>query len=325
MKPSEISQHTTHLVADLIRKNFSKDLINIFEGGKNEATELLQLRFDYIFFTGSTHIGKIVMQHAALNLTPLTLELGGKSPAIIDDSIDLDFAARKIMWAKFNNVGQTCIAPDYVLIPAHLKAAFVQKCKTTLKRFFGENPRVSKSYGRIVNQHHFTRLVNLMQSANLIVGGEADADHLYIAPTLLDEIDYNHPIMQEEIFGPLLPIINYESFDDVLALFKDRAKPLALYLFSKNRSHQQDVKQFIACGGICINDCLVHFANYHLPFGGVGASGFGNYRGHYSFETFSHAKAIYHKTLNIDSSIQYPPYTAWKDKIIRFLLRFTGK
>lgn len=322
LKPSEIATHTQDLIYNLISKNFPSEYIAAIKAGPEEMPAILQEKFDYIFFTGGTQTGKAIMSAAAQHLTPVTLELGGKSPCIIDETADLDFTARRIIWGKFINAGQTCIAPDYLLVQQTQKDALVQKLIAVIKHFYGDTPETSSSYPRIINAKHFHRLARLMQNGKIIHGGKINEDDLFIEPTLIDDVKWDDAIMQEEIFGPLLPIITYDKLDDVIKLVNSRPKPLALYLFTCSKANENQVINHISFGGGCINDCLLQIANNHLPFGGVGSSGIGAYHGKYSFETFSHRKGVFKKTMRLDFRLEYPPYSANKLKWLRRLLSF---
>lgn len=312
IKPSELAPHTEELIVNMINQHFPPEYIKAIKADALKMTQLLQHSFDYIFFTGGTHVGKIIMEAAAKHLTPVTLELGGKSPCIVDESANLDYAARRIIWAKTTNAGQVCLAPDYLYVARNIKETFINKLKYYLIKFYGENPEANPNFGRIINQKHFARLSKLLQKGNILFGGELDATNLYIAPTLIDAISWQDPIMQEEIFGPLLPILPFDNINDVIKTIKPRPKPLALYLFSHDKTTQQKMIAELAFGGGCINDCIFHLVNYHLPFGGVGQSGIGQYHGRYSFETFSHRKSIYKKKIPLDIPLQYPPYSERK-------------
>ncbi|MBV9576477.1 MAG: aldehyde dehydrogenase [Gammaproteobacteria bacterium] len=320
IKPSDIASHTEKLLVKLLQ-TFTTDYIAVVTGGRDVVEKLLQEKFAYIFFTGGTQVGKIIMTQAAQHLTPVTLELGGKSPCIIDETAKLDYAARRIMWAKTLNAGQVCIAPDYVYVHESCKQAFIKACITAIKQFYGEDPSKSASYGRIINKNHFLRLMALLEKNNIIYGGENNLNDLYISPTLIENISWESPIMQEEIFGPLLPVMTFKNSDDILPLIKANAKPLALYLFTHNKQQEEKIVKQLSFGGGCINDCLLHIANYHLPFGGVGLSGMGAYHGKYSFETFSHQKGIYKKTRLLDFNLEYPPYHSNKLRWLRNLLK----
>jgi aldehyde dehydrogenase (NAD+) len=260
------------------------------------------------------------MTAAAKHLTPVTLELGGKSPCIVDRSADIDYAARRITWGKTINAGQTCIAPDYLFVHHHVKDRLIDAMKNSFNKFFGKDPAESKSYDRIINQKHFDRLQKLLQGTNVIYGGESNEADLYIAPTLIDNVKTSDPIMQEEIFGPLLPILTYQSFDEVVQYINSRPKPLSAYLFSNLELIKDRFLEDISFGGGCINDCIMHIANPYFPFGGVGNSGMGGYHGKYSFETFSHRKSVYTRTHPFDVPISYPPYSPLKLQWLRSLL-----
>lgn len=321
VKPSEIAQHTQDLLINLISENFPREYIAAVKANPEEMNILLEENFDYIFYTGGSFVGKIIMQAAAKHLTPVTLELGGKSPCIVEESANLDFAARRIIWAKMLNSGQTCIAPDFLCVQASSKKSLIDKMKTVITEFYGTDPYKSPDFGRIINKKHFLRLIQLMQQGNMICGGNTNEEELYIAPTLIDNITWDDPIMQEEIFGPLLPILTYDKVDDLIQILKNQQKPLALYLFSKDKKHQENVLKQISFGGGCINDCILQEVNLNLPFGGVHGSGMGNYHGKYSFETFSHSKSIYRKTLPLETKLEYPPYSNRKLWWLRRLIK----
>lgn len=317
LKPSELAPHTAELLAQLLGDLAPQ--INVIQGDAEVAQQLLAQRWDYIFFTGSTKIAIKIAKAASRYLTPYTIEAGGKSPCIVDATANFAYAARRIVWAKFTNAGQTCIAPDYVLVEKSCKKEFIQYLKDTIVDFYGKNAQNSQSYGRIINQLHFTRLCQFLDKNHIIFGGEINQDELFISPTLLDNVDFTHPIMQEEIFGPLLPILSYENLSELILPLKKQPKPLALYLFSQQQKDIQKILKHISFGGGCINDCLLHLVNANLPFGGVGNSGIGRYHGWYSFETFSHAKAIYQKNFTIDFKLEYPPYQQNKWRWLRYL------
>lgn len=322
LKPSEVSVNTQNLLVKLIKEYFPPEYVNIVIGGAEETSVILQEKFDYIFYTGSTRVGKLVMEAAAKNLTPVTLELGGKSPCIIDESANLDFAAKRIIWGKFINVGQTCIAPDYLYIHQSIKNEMVNKLQKVIKQFYGDDPAASTSYGRVINKRHFDNLINIMQNAKIIYGGKINPESLYISPTLLDNVSWQDSVMQQEIFGPILPILTYHDIDEVIAAVKANSKPLALYLFSQDQKNIDKILSQLSFGGGCINDCLVQLANGNMPFGGVGLSGMGQYHGEYSFNLFSHQKSIYQKTMSIDFDFQYPPYTEKKLSLLKMILNF---
>lgn len=321
LKPSEITQYTQDVIQKLINDNFPSDYLKVITADPAQMPELLQEKFDYIFFTGSTHIGRIIMSAAAQHLTPVTLELGNKSPCIVDSSADLDFAARRIVWGKFLNAGQTCIAPDYLFVHHTCKQTLIEKLTKTIANFYGNDPEKSPGYGRIINKHHFDRLRELMRDGRILYGGQANENDLYIAPTLIDDVQWNQSIMQEEIFGPLLPIITFDSIEEVITTINSKPEPLALYLFAHNKQMEDTILHRVSFGGSCVNDCLLQIANYHLPFGGVGTSGIGSYHGIYSFKTFSHPKSIFKKLGSFDLKLEYPPFTKQKFFWLKKLLR----
>lgn len=321
VKPSEISQQTAIILGKILGQEKYQLAIKVVQGGINETTKLLEQRFDYIFYTGSTSVGKIIMQAAAKHLTPVTLELGGKSPTVVTKFANLKIAARRILWGKFMNAGQTCIAPDYIFVDEAVKGEFILHLKNELLNFYGKNPKDSSDYGRIINDGHFNRLKNLLP-LNPIIGGDLDKNSKYISPTIF-EANENDQIMKDEIFGPLLPILTYKSTKEAVNKIKEKEKPLAFYLFSDDSSEIDYFKNEISSGGMCINDTLIHIANDRLPFGGVGHSGMGSYHGQFSFETFSHKKSIVHRKSYLDIKLKYPPYLG-KTKLVRFLLKFIG-
>lgn len=319
LKPSEISLHTSRLVADLISKTFDPSYIAVVEGGVEVSQELLSQKFDHIFFTGGTQIGRIVMEAAAKHLTPVTLELGGKSPCIVDTDIDLPTACKRIVWGKFMNAGQTCIAPDYLLVNRQIKRDLLGGIERTITEFYGQNPANNPDYGRIINDKQFERLQGLLQEGDIIVGGQTDAGDRYIAPTVIDGISLASPIMQEEIFGPILPVLEYDKLDQAIAIINQKPKPLALYLFSNDKQKQQQVLKETSSGGVCLNDTIMHLGVSELPFGGVGDSGMGSYHGKASFDTFSHRKSVLEKSFRFDLDFRYPPYKNKLDFIKRFI------
>jgi aldehyde dehydrogenase (NAD+) len=315
IKVSPDSPETSIIVKKIVSYCFASDYVEVVLGGIEESKDVLEQRYDYIFFTGSTQVGKIVMAQAAKNLTPLTLELGGKSPAIIDETANLKLTAKRIVYGKFINAGQTCIAPDYVMIKDSLKDKFIEYTKMYITEFFGEDPMTSEDYPKIVNEKNHTRLLGLMKGEQVLIGGRFNQDK--IEPTILNNITKNSKIMQEEIFGPILPLITYHSEDDLIKEMKDYEKPLALYLFSKNKKFEDKVISQLSFGGGTFNDTIMHFANHHLPFGGVGASGMGAYHGNHTFQTFSHSKGVVKRSTWIDLELRYPPYTKKKLKLIK--------
>jgi aldehyde dehydrogenase (NAD+) len=321
IKPSEMAPHTSALIKKLISENFSPEYLAVAEGGVEVTQDLLAQPFNYIFFTGSTKVGKIVMEAAAKNLTPLTLELGGKSPCIVEASAKVDLAAKRIVWGKFFNAGQTCIAPDYVLADAKIADRLVEKMKAHIRAFFGEDPQKSPDYARIVNQAHFNRLCAYLKDGKILSGGRSDAADLYIEPTLLGDASENAGVMEEEIFGPILPILRYQDLDQALDKVRRRPRPLALYLFTQSSEVEEKVLGSTSFGGGCVNDAIAHFAATDLPFGGVGASGFGAYHGRRSFEAFSYPRSVLKRSTLVDLPVRYPPYSpAWKLKLVKKLI-----
>ena len=310
VKPSELTPHVAIVIKDIIEDTFDEAYVSVVEGGIEETQTLLSLPFDYMFFTGSEKVGKIVYEAAARKLIPVTLELGGKSPVIVDDTANIKVASERISFGKFTNAGQTCVAPDYILVQRKVKNDLIKALKKTIIEFYGENIEKSPDFGRIVNQKHFNRLNDLIQihKDNVVFGGNSSKEDLYIEPTLLDNITNDNKIMKEEIFGPILPIITYDNFDEVLEIIQSKSKPLSLYLFSEDENMTHRVLEELSFGGGAINDTLMHLANPNLPFGGVGSSGIGQYHGKYSFDTFSHMKSYTFKSTRLESSLFFPPY-----------------
>lgn len=320
IKPSEITPNTSKVLADLVGKTFDPNYITVVEGDKTTAQALLQQKFDHIFYTGGGAVGKIVMKAAAEHLTPVTLELGGKSPCLVEPDIHLEHSAKRIIWGKFINAGQTCIAPDYLLVHREIKDELVSAMKASLSEFYGENPQESSDYCRIVSEKHFNRLSQFLEKGKVITGGETDAETRYIAPTLLDGVSWDDPVMEDEIFGPILPILEYDNLDSAIAQINAYPKPLALYLFSKDKNKQQKVLQETSAGGVTLNDTIIHIASTELPFGGVGESGMGAYHGKASFDTFTHYKSVTNRAFWLDVPLRYPPY-ADKLKFLKFLFK----
>lgn len=308
IKPSEIASHTSGIISKIIAKHFDPAYIAVIEGGVEASQKLLAEKFDHIFFTGGTAVGKIIMAAAAKYLTPVTLELGGKSPCIVDTDINLEHTVRRITWGKFINAGQTCIAPDYLLVDKKIKKDLIDGLEKCLKEFYGDNPANSPDYARIISQKHFERLVNFLKDGEVIIGGENQPSERYIAPTVIDNVSLEDSVMQEEIFGPIIPIIEYTDIAEAIALINSRPKPLALYLFSQNKNLQKRVLQETSSGGVCINDTVMQFGVSSLPFGGVGDSGIGNYHGKASFDTFSHDKSVLQNSFWLDLKWRYAPY-----------------
>jgi len=321
VKPSEFSPNVSDIIKDIIGNVFEKEHVTTILGDKDVCTEILENKFDYIFYTGSTNVGKIVMQHAAKNLTPVTLELGGKSPCIVDKEASLELTAKRIIFGKLLNCGQTCVAPDYILVHKEVKSKFIDYCKMYIEKFLGDNWRDNEEYPKMVNEKHFNRILSLINKDELIYGGESDKENMKIQPTLLDIKDINSRVMQEEIFGPILPIIEYENLHEAINYINSKEKPLALYLFTNNKGIQERVLKEVSFGGGCINDTIIHLACSKLGFGGVGNSGIGEYHGKYSFKTFSHYKSILKKSVLLDLPMRYHPYKKINDKLIRMFMK----
>ncbi|NEQ76780.1 MAG: aldehyde dehydrogenase [Okeania sp. SIO2C9] len=312
IKPSEVAANTSEVVANLIANTFDPVYISTVTGGVEITQQLLAEKFDHILFTGGTKVGKIVMEAAAKNLTPVTLELGGKSPCIVDADVQLEYTAKRIAWGKFINAGQTCVAPDYLLVNQAVKSDLLDKIKKYIVEFYGKNPANSPDYCRIINEKQFSRLTNLLQDGKIVIGGETNSEDRYIAPTIIEGVSWDSLIMQEEIFGPILPVLEYSNLEEAIAIVNSRPKPLALYFFSRNKQKQEQVLTETSSGNVCINDTVMQFGVVSLPFGGVGNSGIGSYHGKASFDTFSHYKSVLKKGLWFDLSWRYAPY---KNKI----------
>lgn len=311
LKLSEHAPHTSEILAHLIRKTFDTHFISVVLGPGQVAQALLKERFDYIFFTGSGTIGKEVMQQASNHLTPVTLELGGKSPVIVDRDVHLDLAAKRIVWGKFTNAGQTCVAPDYVYVHESIEDAFLAKVEEQIKALYTNNPFEHKDFPRIIHEKHFERLERMLHTGTIVYGGKNDIDSLRMEPTIMKDVDEHSPLLSEEIFGPILPIFTYNDLTEVVHTLQQKEKPLALYIFSTNDKHIAYIQQHLSFGGGCINDTLYHVANTHLPFGGVGGSGMGSYHGKNGFETFSHMKSIVKQTTLFDLPFRYPTGKKW--------------
>lgn len=319
IKPSEIAPQSSSVISSIINNNFNPQYIYVQEGGVPESTELLENKFDKIFYTGSTKIGRIIYQAAAKHLTPVTLELGGKSPCFVLGDTAIKIAAQRIAWGKFTNSGQTCVAPDYLLIDRKIKDQFLGEIKKQITQIYGDNPLESVALSKIVNPQHFNRLKGLIDPQKVIHGGQIDTTRQLIAPTIMHPIDFNDSIMKDEIFGPILPIIEYEDLNQVIQLVKKRPKPLALYIFSESQKNKNKILHELSFGGGAINETLTQLANHNLPFGGVGASGTGHYHGKFGFDNFSHQKSILEKPTWFELSFKYPPYLNWKFKLLKKL------
>lgn len=308
LKPSELAPESSRVLREMIEECFSEEYCAVVEGGVEETTELLKERFDFIMYTGGNRVAKIIAQAAAKYLTPTVLELGGKCPCIVDETGDMELIARRIAWGKFINAGQTCVAPDYVVVPEGRKQEFIKSMEKVLLNFYGKNPVQSKDYGRILHRKHFERLVHLMEGGQIALGGKCDADTLYISPTIMDSVSWKDTIMEEEIFGPILPVLTYRNLEDLIEHLKTMEKPLGLYLFTKKPQVEKKIVNALSFGGGCINGCMQQIANNYLPFGGVGNSGMGKYHGKEGFMTFSNKKALMKKSTKVDLKIIYPPY-----------------
>ena len=320
LKPAAYSKNTSHVIAEMISEYFSPDHVSVFPGGREVNQELLNEPFDYLFFTGSPSLGKVVMEKAAKNLTPVTLELGGKNPCIVDSDADIDLAARRVAWGRFLNAGQTCVAPDYLFIQRDIKAHFLTHLKNYIIRFFGPDPFLSEDYARIINEQQFDRIAGYLQTGTLYFGGQTNKEHKYISPTILTEVPPEAPVMQEEIFGPVVPVMEYEQLSEVIDFVNSRPKPLSLYFFSADRRKQKEIIDKISFGGGCINETIMHITNTYLPYGGVGNSGMGAYHGKNSFDTFTHYKSLVKKSNLIDITFRYAPYEG-KMNLLKKLIR----
>lgn len=320
LKPSEVTPRTQELLLRLINSSFPAEYVHCVGGGVEESTALLEHRFDFIFFTGSTRVGRIVAEKAAKYLTPTCLELGGKSPCIVDKNIDLKTSVRRIVWGKFLNAGQSCVAPDYVLVHQDIYPKFTTELTKTITEFFGTDPHASDSLGRVVNAQHFDRLQKLIEPSKVAMTSPSKREENFMAPTVMKDVSWNDKVMEDEIFGPILPLIPYTNLDEAIQRVAARPKPLALYLFSTDSRTQEKVLGNLSYGGACVNDTMVHLTNPNLPFGGVGESGVGSYHGKQSFDLFSHKKSVMVKPFWGDATMRYAPYTDWKLKLIRFFL-----
>ncbi|XP_078122048.1 aldehyde dehydrogenase family 3 member A2b [Sander vitreus] len=322
VKPSEVCVHTAKVMEDLLPLYIDKELYPVVTGGVSETQELLRQRFDHIFYTGNSVVGKLIMEAAAKHLTPVTLELGGKSPCYIDRNCDIAIACRRVAWGKYTNCGQTCIAPDYILCDPSIQDRVIEEVKKAIKEFYTDNPKTCPDYGRIINQRHFKRIINMLEDSTIAVGGDNDESDCYIAPTVLRDVKPEAKVMQEEIFGPLLPILSVSGLDEAIKFINKREKPLALYVFSSDNKVITRMADDTSSGGLLANDCLVHFSVNSLPFGGVGNSGMGCYHGKYSFDQLSHLRGCLIKQLNMEgvNSMRYPPHTPKKLGWARFFI-----
>ena len=320
LKPSEYSGFTARVIEKIIKATFPEQYIKVFLGDAKVSQTLLKLKFDHIFFTGSPRIGKIVMKSAAEHMTPVTLELGGKSPCIVDDTAKLKLAATRIMWGKLLNAGQTCIAPDYLLVQRSVKDKLLPLLVASINKFYGKNPKQSPDFPRIISKPNMERLSTLIEGADVYYGGEMDIEENYFQPTILDNVSFNDPVMKQEIFGPVLPVITYDNIEEAVEKVNGQPKPLALYLFSENSKLQKQILERVPAGGVSINDTLMHIVNNKVPFGGVGNSGMGGYHGFHSFKLFSNAKPFVKRGTWMDIPIRYAPYGN-KLGIIKKLMR----
>lgn len=319
MKPSRVAANTYDLIAKMISDYFDPRYVACLDI-HTDNNEMLAQQYDYIFFTGGVTVGKIVAKAAAEHLTPNTLELGGKSPCIVDDTASLEVAARRIVWGKFMNAGQTCVAPDYLLVHENAKDRLFAEMKKVVQEFYGDNPAANPDYAHIINERHFERLSAMIQGGTVVFGGKTDAAKKYIAPTLIADIDFDHPLMDDEIFGPILPAFTFKTLDEALGVVKRYEKPLAFYIFSNSYKNQQRCMNEVQFGGGCINDTVAHLLNPELPFGGIGNSGLGAYHGKFSFDTFTHYKGVMNKLTWPDIPLRYPPYSG-KLGIVRQIIK----
>ena len=322
VKPSAYSPKASAIIEKIIKECFEPEYVAAVTGGREENSALLDQKFDFIFFTGSQSVGKEVLRRSAEHLTPTVLELGGKSPCIVDKSANIGLSARRIVFGKFLNCGQTCVAPDYVLCEKSVKDSFIEAVRLEIEKQYGEFPLLNENYGKIINEKHFSRICRLIDKEKVVIGGEANPETCQISPTVIDNVDYNDSVMREEIFGPIMPIITFEDFDSVINELKKKEKPLALYLFSNNKKHKARVLTELSYGGGCINDVVIHLATSEMGFGGVGESGMGSYHGKVGFDAFSHKKSIVDKKCWIDLPMRYSPYeNKFYEKLLRFFLK----
>lgn len=320
IKPSELSEHTANLLAELLPQYMDTQAIQVIQGGVEETTALLATRFDHIFYTGGEQVGKIVMRAAAEYLTPVTLELGGKSPCVVDSNTNLSVTAARIVWSKWMNAGQTCVAPDYVIVEAAMADKLVKAIRKKLVAFYGKDPKQSKDYGRIVNARHFQRLQGYLDGQQVVHGGEVDPSSCYMAPTIVMQPAQDSSVMQEEIFGPILPIVTVDSIEQAPSLINQRSKPLAMYIYSKNKAFQDDMLTKCSAGSVAVNDGFMFMINPELPFGGVGNSGMGAYHGRHGFDNLSHLKSVMRRSFWFDAPVRYPPFSKTKFKLLKKLL-----
>ena len=321
LKPSAYSPATSAVIRSLVTQVFPRELVAVVEGGRAENQQLLEQQFDYIFFTGGTTVGKLVLQKAAQHFTPVTLEMGGKSPCIVDETADLTVAARRIAFGKYLNCGQTCVAPDYLLIQRSVMESFLPLLYEAIEDMYGRDPLQNPDYGRIVNQRHFVRITEILDGETVLYGGQRNQDTLQIAPTVVGPVSLDGPAMGQELFAPILPVVPYDTLTQAVELVASRPKPLALYLFSRDRGTIRYVQKALSYGGGCINDTIIHLATSEMGFGGVGMSGMGSYHGRRGFDTFTHEKSMVSKGCWLDLPMRYQKYTPWKERLLRMFLR----
>ncbi|HEX9772875.1 MAG TPA: aldehyde dehydrogenase family protein [Steroidobacteraceae bacterium] len=319
MKPSEVSRHTSAAIARILPAYLDMDAFAVVEGGVAETTELLEQRFDHILYTGNERVARIVMAAAAKHLTPVTLELGGKSPCLVDRDVDLEVAAARIAWGKFINAGQTCVAPDHVLVHREAAAPLLDALTRRIREFYGDDPAASPDYCRIVSERHTARFEQLLAGQRIYIGGRVDVAARFVEPTIVLDPPLDSALMQEEIFGPVLPVIAVDDMDEAMRLVAERPKPLALYVFTRDEALQNRVLGSLSAGSVCVNDAVIFMVSPELPFGGVGNSGMGRYSGWYGFETFSHMKPVMKRSFRLDAPLRYPPYTEAKARLLKLL------
>jgi len=321
VKPSAYSPATSALIERMLSECFDEEYVAVITGGRKENARLLEMKFDFVFFTGSQNVGKEVLRHTAETLTPAVLELGGKSPCIVDSTAKIKLAAKRIVWGKFLNCGQTCVAPDYILCHSSIKDRLVREIVVQINRQFGELPLTNPNYGKIVNEKHFDRLCGLIDPVKTVHGGQVNREALQIAPTVMDKVTWDDAVMQEEIFGPVLPVLTYEKLSDIIDLLADKPKPLAFYVFSENKTHIRTLTSRCSFGGGCVNDVVIHLATSEMGFGGIGESGMGSYHGREGFDVFSHSKSIVDKKTWMDLPMRYQPYKKINEKLLHMFLK----
>ena len=321
VKPSAYSPATSALIEQMLTECFDEEYVAVITGGRKENACLLEMKFDFVFFTGSQNVGKEVLRHTAETLTPAVLELGGKSPCIVDSTAKIKLAAKRIVWGKFLNCGQTCVAPDYILCHSSIKDRLVREIIVQINRQFGELPLTNPNYGKIVNEKHFDRLCGLIDPEKTVHGGQTNRETLQIAPTVMDKVTWDDAVMQEEIFGPVLPVLTYEKLSDIIDLLAEKPKPLAFYVFSENKAHIRTLTSRCSFGGGCVNDVVIHLATSEMGFGGVGESGMGSYHGREGFDVFSHSKSIVDKKTWMDLPMRYQPYKKVNEKLLHLFLK----